>query len=67
MQAKIFDTKGDLMPISSHGELYVAGLTLRAGYWRNEKITAEVMRTDEAGVLLMHAGDEAMFDSKDMR
>lgn len=63
-RAKIIDISGKIVPIGSRGELCVAGFGLQKGYWRNPGKTAEVMRTDEAGVLWMHTGDEATFDDE---
>ncbi|KAJ4291442.1 hypothetical protein N0V88_006035 [Collariella sp. IMI 366227] len=35
-----------------------------AGYWNNSEKTSEVMARDEAGVLWLHTGDEAVFDER---
>lgn len=61
-QAKIIDGNGEIVPMGSRGELCIAGFSLQKGYWRNPQKTAEVMRTDQDGVLWMHTGDEAAFD-----
>ena len=63
-RAKIIDTNGKVVPLGSQGELCVAGFALQKGYWKNPEKTAEVMRTDEDGILWMHTGDEAVFDDE---
>ncbi|CZR54814.1 related to long-chain-fatty-acid-CoA ligase [Phialocephala subalpina] len=63
-KAKIIDVDGNILPLGSRGELCVAGFSLQKGYWQNPAKTAEVMRTDENGILWMHTGDEAMFDKE---
>jgi len=61
-KAKIIDGNGRLVPLGSRGEICVAGFALQKGYWKNPVKTAEVMLTDEEGVLWMHTGDEGVFD-----
>ncbi|KXJ88896.1 putative long-chain-fatty-acid-CoA ligase, partial [Microdochium bolleyi] len=60
-RAKIVDHEGNIVPVGSRGELCIAGYQLQAGYWNNSEKTAEVMIRDEAGVLWLHTGDEAVF------
>ncbi|KAH8201501.1 hypothetical protein TruAng_004349 [Truncatella angustata] len=60
--AKIVDHEGNIVPIGSRGELCIAGYQLQAGYWNNSEKTSEVMIHDEAGILWLHTGDEAVFD-----
>lgn len=60
--AKIIDRAGHIVPIGTRGELCVAGYQLQVGYWRNAEKTGEAMIRDEAGVLWLHTGDEAVFD-----
>jgi len=62
--AKIVDRDGNLVPIGTKGELCIGGYQLQAGYWNNSEKTAEVMIRDEAGVLWLHTGDEAVFDER---
>lgn len=62
--AKIVDRNGNVVPIGVRGELCIAGYQLQAGYWLNPEKTAEVMILDEEGVLWLHTGDEAVFDSQ---
>jgi len=64
MRAKIMDAHDNILPTGSQGELRVAGFALQKGYWRNPEKTAEVMQTDESGVLWMRTGDEAVFDNE---
>ncbi|KAK9794181.1 putative Acyl-CoA synthetase YngI [Seiridium cardinale] len=60
--AKIIDHEGNIVPVGVRGELCIAGYQLQSGYWNNSEKTAEVMIRDEAGVLWLHTGDEAVFD-----
>ncbi|KAM7197830.1 putative acyl-CoA synthetase YngI [Rhypophila sp. PSN 637] len=62
--AKIIDRDGQIVPIGTKGELCIGGYQLQAGYWNNSEKTAEVMARDEAGVLWLHTGDEAVFDER---
>ncbi|KAK0610571.1 hypothetical protein B0T17DRAFT_512064 [Bombardia bombarda] len=62
--AKIVDRDGQIVPIGAKGELCIGGYQLQAGYWNNSEKTAEVMARDEAGVLWLHTGDEAVFDER---
>ncbi|RWA11810.1 hypothetical protein EKO27_g3322 [Xylaria grammica] len=63
-RAKIVDHQGNIVPIGARGELCIAGYQLQTGYWNNSEKTAEVMIRDEAGVLWLHTGDEAVFDDQ---
>ncbi|KAK7744353.1 hypothetical protein SLS62_010207 [Diatrype stigma] len=63
-RAKIVDHEGNIVPVGTRGELCMAGYQLQAGYWNNSEKTAEVMVRDEAGVLWLHTGDEAVFDEE---
>nr|GAT42738.1 predicted protein [Mycena chlorophos] len=62
--AKLVDPEGNVVPVGTPGELCVAGYLVQKGYWANEEQTAQVMRTDENGVLWMHTGDEAIMDEE---
>ncbi|KAI1865777.1 hypothetical protein JX265_008100 [Neoarthrinium moseri] len=62
--AKIVDHEGNIVPVGTRGELCIGGYQLQAGYWNNSEKTAEVMIRDEAGVLWLHTGDEAVFDDQ---
>ncbi|KAI1324315.1 hypothetical protein F5Y16DRAFT_381532 [Xylariaceae sp. FL0255] len=62
--AKIIDNQGSVVPVGTRGELCIAGYQLQAGYWNNSEKTAEVMVRDEAGLLWLHTGDEAVFDDQ---
>ncbi|KAI1265656.1 hypothetical protein F5Y18DRAFT_385212 [Xylariaceae sp. FL1019] len=62
--AKIIDHEGNIVPVGNRGELCIAGYQLQAGYWNNSEKTAEVMVRDEAGLLWLHTGDEAVFDDQ---
>jgi acyl-CoA synthetase (AMP-forming)/AMP-acid ligase II len=63
-RAKIVDREGRVVPVGTRGELCIAGYQLQAGYWNNSEKTAEVMFRDEAGVLWLRTGDEAVFDER---
>ncbi|ORY68441.1 uncharacterized protein BCR38DRAFT_362869 [Pseudomassariella vexata] len=62
--AKLVDHQGNIVEVGQKGELCIAGYQLQAGYWNNSEKTAEVMIRDEAGVLWLHTGDEAVFDDQ---
>ncbi|PYH80935.1 acetyl-CoA synthetase-like protein [Aspergillus uvarum CBS 121591] len=62
--AKVVDWEGGVVARGMRGELCTAGFAGQKGYWRNVKKTAEVMRRDEAGVLWMFTGDEAVMDGE---
>lgn len=42
-QFKIIDSKGQLVPVGSQGELCVRGHYTFMGYWKEEQKTAEVL------------------------
>lgn len=44
LSVKICDNHGRELPIGTHGEIVVKGENVMAGYWRNEKATAETVR-----------------------
>lgn len=60
--AKVVDKKGKILRRGERGELCTSGFALQKGYWKNEEKTREAMRRDEAGILWMHTGDEALLD-----
>jgi acyl-CoA synthetase (AMP-forming)/AMP-acid ligase II len=61
--AKIVDKNNRIVPVGTRGELCIAGYQLQQGYFRNPAKTAEAMERDADGVLWLHTGDEAVFDS----
>lgn len=61
--AKIVDKNNRIVPVGTRGELCIAGYQLQQGYFRNAAKTAEAMKRDTEGVLWLHTGDEAVFDS----
>lgn len=63
-RAKIVDRDGVIVPIGTRGELCIGGYQLQAGYWNNSEKTNDCMMKDEAGVLWLHTGDEAVFDER---
>ncbi|KAK5738940.1 putative NRPS-like protein biosynthetic cluster [Elasticomyces elasticus] len=60
--AKIVDMDGSIVSRGTAGEICTSGYSLQKGYLKNVAKTAEVMRTDENGVLWMHTGDEGVID-----
>lgn len=44
LEVKICDDKGNELPIGQSGELVVKGENVMAGYWKNEKATAESLK-----------------------
>ncbi|KAK4965322.1 hypothetical protein LTR42_012076 [Elasticomyces elasticus] len=60
--AKIVDMDGSVVSRGTAGEICTSGYSLQKGYLKNVAKTAEVMRTDENGVLWMHTGDEGVID-----
>ncbi|MDP3148641.1 MAG: AMP-binding protein [Ignavibacteria bacterium] len=44
LQVKICDDKGNELPVGRSGELVVKGENVMAGYWKNEKATAETLK-----------------------
>lgn len=44
LQVKICDDKGNELPVGQRGELVVKGENVMAGYWKNEKATAETLK-----------------------
>lgn len=55
---------GEAVDVGQRGELAVSGYLVMKGYWNDRAKTAEVMRTDEAGKVWMHTGDEAVMDGE---
>ncbi|MBN1540971.1 AMP-binding protein [candidate division KSB1 bacterium] len=44
LEVKICDEQGEKVPVGEKGEIVVQGENVMAGYWRNEKTTAETIR-----------------------
>lgn len=62
LSAKIINRDGEIVPVGSRGELCVSGFALQKGYWKSPEKTAEIMRSDETGLVWIHTGDEAILD-----
>ena len=58
LKVKICDDKGNELPIGKHGELVVKGENVMAGYWKNEKATAESLKDG-----WLFTGDLGYFDN----
>ena len=56
-ELRVLDAEGRPVPAGEIGELYIAGVGLSAGYWREPEKTAAVFVTDAAGVRLYRTGD----------
>ena len=44
LQLKICDDRGNALPVGQTGEIVVKGENVMAGYWKNEKATAETIK-----------------------
>ncbi len=44
LELKICDDKGNALPVGQTGEIVVKGENVMAGYWKNEKATAETVK-----------------------
>ncbi|KAJ5573987.1 uncharacterized protein N7459_008414 [Penicillium hispanicum] len=61
VEAKVVnpESKSEILPIETCGELAVSGYLLMKEYWGDPERTAEVMLADDTGKVWMHTGDEA--------
>jgi long-chain acyl-CoA synthetase len=57
LDVRISDTDGRPLPTGTRGEIVVRGENVMAGYWRNERATAEVLRDG-----WLHTGDLGYLD-----
>ena len=44
LEVKICDSDGNSLPVGAQGEIVVRGENVMAGYWKNERATAETLR-----------------------
>jgi amino acid adenylation domain-containing protein len=56
-ELRVLDAQRCPVPAGEIGELYIGGVGLSAGYWREPEKTAAVFVTDAAGVRLYRTGD----------
>jgi len=59
VEAKVFDETGSPLPAGDTGELFIRGLNVMKGYYKNEKATAEVIKNG-----WLHTGDLARIDEE---
>ncbi len=58
LEVKIVDSNGSELPIGEKGEIICKGENVMAGYWKNEKATAETLKDG-----WLYTGDMGYFDS----
>jgi long-chain acyl-CoA synthetase len=58
IELKILDEDGKELPVGEKGEIVVCGENVMAGYWKNEKSTAETIKSG-----WLHTGDSGYMDS----
>ena len=58
-ELRVLDGAGRSVPDGEVGDLYIGGVGLSAGYWRDPKKTAAAFRTGANGVRLYRTGDLA--------
>jgi long-chain acyl-CoA synthetase len=58
LEIKIRDEQGKDLPVGSHGEIVVKGENVMAGYWKNDRATAETIRDG-----WLYTGDLGFMDS----
>jgi long-chain acyl-CoA synthetase len=58
MDVRICDSAGNALPAGARGEIVVRGENVMAGYWRNDKATAEALRGG-----WLYTGDLGYFDA----
>ncbi|KAF2431021.1 acyl-CoA synthetase/AMP-acid ligase-like protein II [Tothia fuscella] len=66
VSAKVVDPldHSTILRVGERGELAVSGYLVMKGYWDDEAQSAEVLKSDDDGVVWMHTGDEACMDSE---
>ncbi|KAJ7145339.1 hypothetical protein C8R43DRAFT_890625 [Mycena crocata] len=64
VRAKVVDDEGQVVPVGTPGEVWIAGYLLQKGYWKDEEQTRQVIRPDEDGTLWMRTGDEGILDDE---
>lgn len=59
LELKICDDNGNALPVGEKGEIVVKGENIMAGYWKNEKATAQTLRNG-----WLHTGDLGYMDAE---
>ena len=59
LELKICDNDGNELPVGEKGEIVVRGENVMAGYWKNEKSTAETLRNGR-----LYTGDMGYMDDE---
>ncbi len=58
LELKICDEQGNELPLGEKGEIVIRGENVMAGYWKNEKATAETLKNG-----WLHTGDMGYLDN----
>lgn len=58
LEVKICDEHGNQLPVGTQGEIVIRGENVMAGYWKNEKATAQSIRNG-----WLHTGDLGYLDA----
>ncbi|EPQ53656.1 acetyl-CoA synthetase-like protein [Gloeophyllum trabeum ATCC 11539] len=66
VKAKIINPEGEVVPVNTPGEIFIAGYLVQKGYWGDEEQTKIVMKRHPGDdeTLWMHTGDEGIMDEE---